>query len=184
MTRPKGSAFHRTSEPGPANAEKDAFVARYGGVYEHSPWVAEAVFGQPGTDTLDGLQAAMRAVVDGSDDGRKRALLRAHPELACGRVEALTEASRGEQRSAGLDACTAEEASQFQRLNDAYRRKFGFPFIIAVKGLDRQAILAAFRARIENDFDTEFRTALEQVHRIAGLRLQAIGSGRAARRKR
>lgn len=158
----------------PASGEKGVFVARFGGVYEHSLWVAEVVYGRPGIDTLEGLQAAMRAVVDAADNGRKLALLRAHPELACRQADSLTVESASEQRGAGLDRCTPGEFAEFQRLNAAYREKFGFPFIIAVKGLDRQAILAAFRARLENDRDTELRTALEQVHRIARFRLEAL----------
>lgn len=151
-----------------------AFVTRLGGIYEHSPWVAEAVYGRPEATTPEGLRTAMRQAVDGADAAHKLALLRAHPELACRQADALTQASQGEQRGAGLDRCTADEFAEFQRLNAAYRQKFGFPFIIAVKGMDRQAILAAFRTRIGNDAETEFRTALEQVHRIAGFRLEAL----------
>lgn len=157
-------------------AARDGFVDRYGGIYEHSSWVAEAVFGQPGTDSPEGLRAALRAVVDAADAPRKLALLRAHPELACRQADALTQASQGEQRGAGLDRCTADEFEEFQRLNTAYLQKFGFPFIIAVKGLDRQTILTAFRTRIGNDPAAEFRTALEQVHRIAGFRLDALSA--------
>ncbi len=154
--------------------DRVAFVARFGAVYEHSPWVAEAVYGRSDIDTLDGLHAAMRAVVDDADAARRLALLRAHPELACRQAETLTAASVGEQRGAGLDRCTPEEHAEFQRLNARYWSAFGFPFIIAVTGLDRQAILNAFRVRIENDREVEFRTAIEQVHRIARFRLQAL----------
>ncbi len=160
------------------DSRRDAFIARYGSIYEHSPWVAAAVFGLPGTETTDGLARMMRAVVDDAGPERLLALLRAHPELACRQVDALTEASQGEQRGAGLDRCTAEEFAEFQRLNAAYRAKFGFPFIVAVKGLDRAGILAQFRQRIEHDSDTEFRTAVQQVHRIAGFRLAALDDAR------
>lgn len=164
-----------------AGGGKADFVARYGGVYEHSPWVAEAAFGQPGIDTLEGLHAAMRAAVENAGEDRQLTLLRAHPELACRRADSLSAESAGEQRGAGLDRCTAEEFAEFGRLNSAYRRKFGFPFIVAVKGLDRQAILAALRRRLENGRQTEFRTALDQVHRIARFRLEALCSDVAAR---
>lgn len=155
---------------------RNDFINRFGGIYEHSAWVAEAVHGQPGIDTVDGLHAAMRAVVDGSDQGARLALLRAHPELACApaQVSELSAESASEQSGAGLDRCTPAEYAEFQQLNAAYRRKFGFPFIIAVRGLNRQAILDAFRARIEHSRELEFETALAQVHRIAGLRLQAL----------
>lgn len=146
---------------------RDDFVKSYGAVYEDSPWVAEAVWPSQGN-----LAAAMRAAVDSAPRERKLALIRAHPELA-GRtaIADIAEASRHEQSGAGLDRCTPEEFAEFQRLNDAYNARFGFPFIIAVKGLDRHDILRAFRARLDNDAETEFETALEQIHRIAGFRL-------------
>ncbi|MDQ0464720.1 2-oxo-4-hydroxy-4-carboxy-5-ureidoimidazoline decarboxylase [Caulobacter ginsengisoli] len=144
------------------------FLAAYGAVYEASPWVAEAVWPPSGD-----LAAAMRAAVDSASYEQKLALIRAHPELA-GRTAIageMAEASKREQSGAGLDRCTPEEFAQFQRLNGAYNARFGFPFIIAVKGLTRADILAAFRARLDNDPQTEFDTALEQIHRIAGFRL-------------
>lgn len=147
---------------------RDDFVKSFGAVYEASPWVAEAVWPPKGD-----LAAAMRAAVDGAPRETKLALIRAHPELA-GRTAIageMAEASRREQSGAGLDRCTPEEFAEFQRLNGAYNERFGFPFIIAVKGLDRRDILQAFRARLDNDPETEFQTALEQIHRIAGFRL-------------
>jgi 2-oxo-4-hydroxy-4-carboxy-5-ureidoimidazoline decarboxylase len=147
---------------------REDFLAAYGGVYEASPWVAEAVW-PPGSD----LAAAMRAAVDSAPHDRRLALIRAHPELA-GRTAIageMAEASKREQSGAGLDQCSPAEFAQFQRLNDAYNARFGFPFIIAVKGLSRADILAAFRRRLDNDPQTEFDTALEQIHRIAGFRL-------------
>lgn len=152
---------------------RDDFVKSFGAVYEASPWVAEAVWPPSGD-----LASAMRAAVDGAPRERKLALIRAHPELA-GRTAIageMAEASKREQSGAGLDRCTPEEFAEFQRLNDAYNARFGFPFIVAVKGLDRQAILAAFRARLDNDPETEFDTALEQIHRIAGFRLADLES--------
>ena len=118
----------------------------------------------------------MAQIVDAADDDAKLALLRAHPELA-GRLAvagALTADSTAEQASAGLDRCTPEEFAEFHRLNERYNARFGFPFIVAVRGLSRQDILAAFRARTGNDRETEFATALRQVHRIARLRLEAM----------
>lgn len=164
----------------PSALTREAFVARFGGVYEHSPWVAEAVWDagtvpdEPGT-----LAEAMAAVVEAAGEGPQLALLRAHPDLA-GRlavVGGLTAESASEQAGAGLDRCTPEEFAEFQRLNAAYTARFGFPFIIAVRGLDRAAILAAFRRRLGNDRASEFREALNQVHRIARLRVLAEAAG-------
>lgn len=157
--------------------EPSEYLDYVGGIYEHSPWIAEAALQSPGDiGTVGGLHAAMKTAVECADDEAKLALLCAHPELACAPAEAssLTAESQSEQAGAGLQHCTPEEFAEFQRLNKAYMEKFGFPFIIAVKGLDRQEILEAFRKRIENDRDTEFDTAIEQVHKIARLRLQAL----------
>jgi 2-oxo-4-hydroxy-4-carboxy-5-ureidoimidazoline decarboxylase len=144
--------------------DKAAFVARYGGIYEHSPWVAEACWPPPAD-----LAAAMRAVVDAAPRERKLALIRAHPELAS--RARMAEASVKEQAGVGLDQCSPDEFAAFQRLNAAYNARFGFPFIFAVKGASRGDILAAFEARLMNDPETEFETAIAQIHRIAGLRL-------------
>lgn len=163
----------------PSAMDRDRFVETFGGIYEHSPWIAEGVFAAGLTDAVDtiaGLHAAMSEVVANADRDTQLALLRAHPDLA-GRLAVsggLTEASAGEQASAGLDACTPEEFAEFRKLNDAYTGKFGFPFIVAVRGMSREQILAAFRERVENDADTEFAEALRQVGRIALLRLEAL----------
>ena len=159
--------------------DRTAFVARYGGIYEHSPWVAEAVYDAGGADKAsdpEALRAAMAAVVEAAEPEAQLALLRAHPDLA-GRLAlagGLTAASSAEQAGAGLDQCSPEELARFQELNNRYTERFGFPFILAVKGKTRAEILAAFEARIDNDPKTEFRTALEQVHRIALLRLRDL----------
>lgn len=163
----------------PSRLPRDEFLEVFGGVYEHSPWIAERVHDAGLTaehDCPDGLHAAMAAVVDAAGTERKLALLRAHPDLA-GRLAlrgALTADSTAEQASAGLDQCTPEEFARFQRLNTAYREKFGFPFILAVKGLRRADILAEFERRLGNDPRKEFATALSEVHKIALLRLRAL----------
>lgn len=156
--------------------DRAAFVAVYGGIYEHSSWVAETVWDRhtgSEIDTLEELTAAMRNTVDMADEAQKTALICAHPDLA-GKAAIrgeLTLDSKSEQKGAGLDACSEQEFEDFQTLNAAYKSKFGFPFIIAVKGHDRHSILAAFRARINHDREQEFHTALEQIHRIASFRL-------------
>jgi 2-oxo-4-hydroxy-4-carboxy-5-ureidoimidazoline decarboxylase len=144
--------------------DRNAFVAKFGGVYEASPWVAEACWPPPAD-----LPAAMRAVVDAAPRETKLALIRAHPELAS-RTK-MAEASVKEQAGVGLDQCSPDEFAAFQRLNAAYNARFGFPFIFAVKGATRADILGAFEARLANDPETEFETAIAQIHRIAGFRL-------------
>lgn len=163
-------------EPGPASLSREAFIARYGGIYEHSPWVAETVFEERASSAPAALAEPMAQVVEMAGPNRQLALLRAHPELA-GKLAVrggLTADSRSEQASARLDQCSPEEFARFTELNSQYRAKFGFPFIIAVRGLQRAGILAAFEQRIGNSAQTEFRTALDQVHKIARLRLAAL----------
>lgn len=155
---------------------KDEFLGRYGAIYEASPWVAEAAW-EMGVDRASEVAPSLKWVVDHAPRDKQLALIRAHPELA-GRAAIagdMAEASKKEQSGAGLDQCSPEEFAQFQRLNSAYNARFGFPFIIAVKGHDRQSILGEFRRRLENDPQTEFDTAIEQIHRIAGFRLEALG---------
>lgn len=144
------------------------FIARFGHIYEASPWVAEGAWPDPPAD-LEGLARAMAAVVDAAPRERQLALIRAHPELAS-RTK-MADASVREQAGVGLDQCSADEFEAFQRLNAAYNARFGFPFIYAVKGATRGDILAAFEARLGNDPETEFATAIAQIHRIAGFRL-------------
>ncbi len=117
----------------------------------------------------------MAAVVNGAVDDDKRTLLRAHPDLAGKLALAdLTQSSQSEQTGAGLDQCTENELARFTELNDIYKKKFGFPFIFAVKGFHRTDILNAFERRVKNDVETEFNEAINQVHRIARLRLDAL----------
>lgn len=157
------------------------FMARYGQVYEHSPWIAREVYARKGGDfmSLLALDQAFREVISGASSQQKMALLRAHPELACAEREGLTEASRAEQSGAGLDRCSPAELAEFERLNKAYRERFGFPFIIAVAGLDRATILERFRARLDRGPIDERREALEQVCRIGRIRLEEAWRGTA-----
>jgi 2-oxo-4-hydroxy-4-carboxy-5-ureidoimidazoline decarboxylase len=165
----------------PSDLDQAAFVATFGRIYEHSPWIAETLCAQgisPKHDELESLASALRAIVEEGGSARQMALLRAHPDLAGKLAVAggLTDESRGEQAGAGLDQCSPAEFQRFQELNAAYTQRFGFPFILAVKGKSRAEILAAFETRIHNDPATEFRTALDQVHRIAFLRLRDLCS--------
>ena len=157
-----------------------AFVEKFGGVYEHFPEIAMRAFGNglgPDTDAPTGLATAMAEAARSLDRPAKLQLIRNHPDLA-GRVAIadLTPASRSEQSGAGLDRCTPEEFKRFQELNDAYKAKFGFPFVLAVAGRSRAEILAAFESRVGNDPETEFLTALEQIDRIAAIRLEALAA--------
>ncbi len=157
---------------------KNEFIERFGGVFEHSPWVAErgyrADFAEP--LTAGDVHSAMAAAFRAGTDVERLAVLRAHPDLAGKLAIAgeLTEDSRKEQAGAGLDRLSADEHARFTALNSAYVEKFGFPFIIAVKGLNKDDILAAFETRINNDRDVEFATACAQVERIALLRLSGM----------
>jgi len=154
-------------------------MATYGGIYEHSPWVAEMVFdqGHDKSAALD-LIGPMAAVVESASPEMQLALLRAHPDLAgkLAKTGDLTAESTSEQASAGLDQCSEAEFSEFTDLNAKYRKKFEFPYILAVRGRNRHEILADFRSRVDNDLATEFRQALSQVHQIARMRLEALAS--------
>ncbi|MEM7652374.1 MAG: 2-oxo-4-hydroxy-4-carboxy-5-ureidoimidazoline decarboxylase [Pseudomonadota bacterium] len=153
-----------------------AFVELLAGIYEHARWVAEAVDGKRPFATTDMLAEAMREHVERASDQVKLALLRAHPDLAgkAARAGDVTASSRSEQAGAGLDRLSDEHFEKFQRLNDTYRTRFGFPFIIAVAGLTASDIIQAYHTRVNNTPDQEFRTALDQVHRIARIRLAAL----------
>ncbi|MEO4000529.1 allantoinase PuuE [Mesorhizobium sp. CAU 1732] len=163
----------------PSRMAKADFVARFGSIFEHSPFIAERAFDLelgPAHDSAGGLHNALARMFRSATHDERLGVLRAHPDLAgkLAQAKRLTPESSAEQASAGLDALTDEERETFTRLNTAYVDKFGFPFIIAVKGRTKAAILDAFEARIGNDRDTEFDTACRQVERIARLRLNDI----------
>ena len=149
------------------------FVARLGGIFEHSPWVAEDVVAARPFASVGQLHAAMCDAVATAPVERQLALVRAHPELA-GRAairNELTDASKREQAGAGLDQCSAEEYAQLGQLNAAYNGRFGFPFVVAVRGLTRSDIIDAMAVRLGNTPEQELAEALHQIGRIAGFRL-------------
>ncbi|HEX9852127.1 MAG TPA: 2-oxo-4-hydroxy-4-carboxy-5-ureidoimidazoline decarboxylase [Woeseiaceae bacterium] len=154
-----------------------AFVARYGGVYEHSPWVAEQCFvAAAGNPDAAGLAGIFAACVDRADRATKLALIRAHPDLA-GRAAVrgeLTADSTGEQASAGINQCSPEEFRRFQEFNELYKSTFDFPFVMAVRNSNRHEILAAFERRLQNDREQEFAQAISEIHKIARMRLESI----------
>ncbi|KRD52771.1 MULTISPECIES: 2-oxo-4-hydroxy-4-carboxy-5-ureidoimidazoline decarboxylase [Sinorhizobium/Ensifer group] len=162
-------------------SDRDAFVARFGGVFEHSPWVAERAYDRAAAAGLmaGNVHSALCQAFRAALPREKLQVLRAHPDLAGKLAIAgkLTADSTAEQASAGLDRLTPEEHQRFTALNDAYTKKFGFPFIIAVKGLTKGQILASFESRIDNSPEEEFETACAQVEKIARLRLQSMLPG-------
>ena len=163
----------------PSRMDRDEFVAKFGGIFEHSPWIAERAFELelgPAHDSAGGLHNALARIFRSASEDERLGVLKAHPDLAGKLAQArrLTAESTAEQASAGLDALTDDEREIFTGLNTAYVGKFGFPFIIAVKDNTKASILAAFRSRIDNDRDAEFATACRQVERIALLRLKDI----------
>lgn len=159
--------------------DRAAFVARFGGVFEHSPWIAEAAFdaGLPkGPLTAERLHAAMTAALRAGSTAQQRDLIAAHPDLAGRLAQAgkLTAESTKEQASAGLDLLTDAERARFTELNEAYKERFGLPFVMAVKGRTKAEILAAFERRLNNTAEQEFATALAEVEKIALLRLKEM----------
>ncbi|KPQ26296.1 MAG: hypothetical protein HLUCCA13_00960 [Halomonas sp. HL-48] len=164
--------------PRPSTLSLDAFIAHYGDIYEHSPWVARAAWESgltPDHDHPDALAGLMGLQLQKASSDQQIRVIQAHPDLAGKAALAgeLTQDSTREQAGAGLDQCSPEEFARFEALNAAYKDAFGFPFVIAVKGLDRHAILQAFAERLENDATTERETAIQQIIRIARLRLRA-----------
>lgn len=161
----------------PSQMDKATFVAEFGGVFEHSPWIAEGAFDLelgPCHDNPEGVHNVLARVFRTASEEQRLGVLTAHPDLA-GKLAAagrLTAESTAEQAAAGLDMLTDEERSLFTELNDTYTSKFGFPFIIAVKDNTKPGILEAFHRRIDNTREAEFAEACRQVERIAELRLQ------------
>lgn len=154
----------------------EEFSGRLGGIFEHSPWIAERVAGRRPFASLEALHTAMVGEVEAAGEAAQLALLRAHPELAgkaAVRGELTAESSR-EQGGVGLDQCTSEEFARLQKLNADYNAKFGFPFIVAVRGHTRASIIALFEQRLANDRASEIQECLRQVYRIGLLRLQDL----------
>lgn len=159
--------------------DRSDFISRFGGVFEHSPFIAERAFdaglvAEP--LTASGVHAALTEKFRSASPEERLGVLRAHPDLAGKLAIAgeLTEDSRKEQAGAGLDRLSPDEHQRFTALNSAYTDKFGFPFIIAVKGLTKYDILSAFETRIGNGREQELDTACAQVEKIARLRLESL----------
>src|ERR1700736_1147048 len=155
--------------------DRQSFIDSIGWVFEHSPWVAERAWPRRPFATVEELHQAMIKGVVGATVEEQLALLRAHPDL--GARARLSEASTAEQARAGLDALTAVELDRLRRLNGAYREKFGFPFLYAVKGSTKHDILKALETRLGAPREDELNEALGQVYRIARFRLDDLFGG-------
>ncbi len=156
-------------------SDRDRFVAALGWVFEHSPWVAERAWERRPFASVGELHGAMVAEVLAARHEEQMALLRAHPDL--GTRARMSDASTGEQAGAGLDGLTMAEFDRLQELNSAYRARFGFPFLFAVKGSTKHDVLGALAGRLSASPDDEVAEALRQVSRIASFRLEdAISS--------
>jgi 2-oxo-4-hydroxy-4-carboxy-5-ureidoimidazoline decarboxylase len=156
--------------------DESIFVSIFGSVYEHSSWVAEAAWQLRPFASLDGLHGVMDSIVQGAGQGRQMTLIKAHPELA-GRLAGsgqLTVESRSEQAQAGLSSLSENLNQRMLELNDRYQQKFGFPFIICARLNNVATILQAMEDRLTNSGETEFKTALQEISKIARLRLADI----------
>ncbi|MDA9674326.1 2-oxo-4-hydroxy-4-carboxy-5-ureidoimidazoline decarboxylase [Alphaproteobacteria bacterium] len=147
-------------------------------IYEHSPWVPERLFSNDVNEILNKeyLQQKMKSIVDNASKKEKLDLIKSHPELGnkLKKIDELTEFSKKEQKSAGLDQCNEEEFEVLTQLNKQYRNEFQFPFIIAVKGLSKNDIINEMKKRVHNSEEEEFETAMKQIHKIASLRIKDL----------
>jgi 2-oxo-4-hydroxy-4-carboxy-5-ureidoimidazoline decarboxylase len=161
----------------PINAmDRAAFVVKFGAIFEKSPWVAEEAWERRPFANLDDMHAAMIAVTKTAPAARQLALLQAHPDLAGkeARAGTMTASSVAEQAGAGLNTLSSPEFAELSNLNAAYKAKFGFPFIIAVRMYTKEGIFFEFKRRLQNDTQTEFANDLQNVYIITRLRLNKL----------
>jgi 2-oxo-4-hydroxy-4-carboxy-5-ureidoimidazoline decarboxylase len=158
------------------NFSREEFVATVGPVFEHSPWISEVTWHRKPFASVAKLHAELYATVAQAGEQKQLALIRAHPDLVGKLALAgqLTKESTGEQSSAGLDKLTPEEVKLFQKQNTAYKAKFGFPFIICARLNKKEAILKGFEVRLKNSREEEIKAALEEIGKIARLRLEDL----------
>ena len=171
------AAYAAAVDMAPINAmDRAAFVVKFGGIFEKSPWVAEKAWEKRPFANLDEMHAAMVAVAREAPATKQLALLQSHPDLAGKEAKAgtMTAASVAEQASAGLNTLSAAEFAELSRLNAAYKAKFGFPFIIAVRMYTKEGIFFEFKRRLQNDTQTEFANDLQNVYLITRLRLNKL----------
>ena len=151
---------------------KTEFISTFGNIFEKTEWIAEKCYESKPYNNLDELILKMMKIFENTEKEKHLEILNSHPDLAV--AKKLTEDSKNEQKNANLNQCTNEEFIEFKKLNEEYKKKFGFPFIIAVKGKNKEEILNSFRQRITNNINSEFEEAKKQVKKIASLRLSEI----------
>ena len=151
---------------------KAEFISIFGNIFEKTEWIAERCYESKPYNNLDELVSKMMKIFENIEKERHLEILNSHPDLAV--EKKLTEDSKNEQKNASLNQCTDEEFVEFRKLNNEYKKKFGFPFIIAVKGKNKEEILNSFRQRITNNINLEFEEAKKQVKKIASFRLGEI----------
>ena len=151
---------------------KAEFISIFGNIFEKTEWVAEKCYESKPYNNLDELVSKMMKIFENIEKERHLEILNSHPDLAV--EKKLTEDSKNEQKNASLNQCTDEEFLEFKKLNEEYKKKFGFPFIVAVKGKNKEEILNSFRQRITNNINLEFEEAKKQVKKIANVRLSEI----------
>jgi 2-oxo-4-hydroxy-4-carboxy-5-ureidoimidazoline decarboxylase len=152
------------------------FQTTLGGIFEHSPWVALAAYAHRPFGSIRHLHEAMTSTVTNAGTEKQLELIRAHPDLAgkAALTGKLTESSKNEQVGAGLDTLSKAEYERFHDLNNTYKKKFGFPFILAVKGHTKHSILESFEKRLPHSANAEMKTALKEIYKIARFRLEAL----------
>ena len=151
---------------------KAEFISIFGNIFEKTEWIAERCYESKPYNNLDELVSKMMKIFENIDKEKHLEILNSHPDLAV--EKKLTKDSKNEQKNASLNQCTDEEFVEFKKLNEEYKKKFGFPFIVAVKGKNKEEILNSFRQRITNNINLEFEEAKKQVKKIASFRLGEI----------
>ena len=154
------------------NLRKSDFISIFGNVFEKTQWIAEKAYDSKPYKNFEELFSKMMEIFENSKKERHLEILNAHPDLAV--EKKLTEDSKNEQKNASLNQCTDEEFVEFRKLNNEYKKKFGFPFIVAVKGKNKEEILNNFRQRLINNINLEFKEAKKQVKKIASFSLSEI----------
>lgn len=153
------------------------FTEVFGNIFENASWIAEKLYGQKPFKNFQDLSKKMILIFESADNENKLKILNSHPDLADkAKIGSLTIDSNKEQSNAGLDRCTEEELNKFKNLNTEYKNKFGFPFILAVKGRNKLEILDNFKKRVLSDKQIEFNEAIKQVKQIASLRLKELNN--------
>ena len=151
---------------------KAEFISIFGNIFEKTEWIAERCYESKPYNNLDELVSKMMKIFENIEKERHLEILNSHPDLAV--EKKLTKDSKNEQKNASLNQCTDKEFVEFKKLNEEYKKKFGFPFIVAVKGKNKEEILNSFRQRITNNINLEFEEAKKQVKKIASFRLGEI----------